>query len=150
MPRLRLLVIVGAALAVGGCFSKGAVHVYRTEPGRALADPGPDAYVVWADADGWHLRARSDVPRVFHGWIETGRVRGLQAAGTPASAVLTGGGGIAFSFVTDASTGEAGFDWRGSECPEFSIYMDGEPRTLRVFAGAYAASPVRTPFTLCR
>jgi hypothetical protein len=143
--------IAAAALAVvtgTSCFSRGAVHSYRTEEGRPLADPGPaDAYLVWHDGAAWHLRARSEAGHRFEGRIEAGRLERLAPVGVEPSALQAGDDAVAFSFVP-AAAGEVGFDWRGG-CAEFSLYVDGDARPLRIFAGAYGASPPRIPFELC-
>jgi hypothetical protein len=144
----RALAVVLAPLLLASCFSRGAVHSYRTEGGRPIADPGPgDAYLVWHDRAGWHLRARSDAGQRFEGRIEGG-VRRVAPVGLAADAVRTGGGAIAFSFEGGPGSGEAGFDWQGG-CADFSLYVGGAARPLRVFAGAYGASPPRVPFSLC-
>jgi hypothetical protein len=143
-----VLAAIAASSLLASCFSRGAVHSYRTEGGRPLADPGPEAYLVWHDGAGWHLRARSDTAHRFHGRVEGARVTHL--AGLPEEAVRAAeDDAIAFSFVADGP-GEAGFDWRGDGCPDLSLYVDGEARPLRVFAGAYGASPPRVPFRICR
>jgi hypothetical protein len=142
--------LLTASLLASCVFSRGAVHSYRTERGRPLAEDGAaEAYLVWNDGDGWHLRARSDVARRFHGRVETGKLENVTAAGVPDGAVRAEGKAIAFSFVA-SGPGEAGFDWTGKDCAELSIYVDGEARPLRIFAGEYGASPPRVPFTLCR
>lgn len=142
------LAVVASSLTLA-CFSYGAVHSYRTEGGHPVAEPGhDDAYLVWHDGSGWHLRARSTTGSVFAGMVEADRVRGVAPVGVAPEALRTGGGEIAFSFVPDARTGEAGFDWQGG-CAEFSLYVDGDARPLRVFAGSFGASPPRVPFSLC-
>ncbi len=142
------LAVVASSLTVG-CFSYGAVHSYRTEGGRPLADPGvADGYLVWHDGGTWHLRARSDVAHRFAGRVEAGRLRNVLPVRIGPEALQTSARAIAFSFVSDPHAGEAGFDWQGG-CAEFSLYVDGEDRPLRVFAGAYGASPPRVPFSLC-
>jgi len=143
------LAVVASSLTLG-CFSYGSIHSYRTERGRPVADPGRgDAYLVWHDGAGWHLRARSDVGHVFEGMIEGGRARAVAPVGIAPAALRTDGGAIAFSFVPPAArSGEAGFDWQGG-CSEFSLYVDGDTHPQRVFAGAFGASPPRVPFALC-
>lgn len=146
MPRLGP---VAAALALASCFSRGAIHSYRTEAGRPWAEPGAESYLVWRDRGGWHLRARSDVPHTFHGRVDAGRVTRLAPAGRlPEGAVRAERGGIAFSFVAPGGE-EAGFDWDGTACPVLSVYVDDDARPLRVFAGAFGANPPRIPFTIC-
>jgi hypothetical protein len=137
-----------APLLLASCFSRGAVHSYRTEDGRPVADPGPgDAYLVWHDRAGWHLRARSDAGQRFEGLVESGGVRRVAPVGVAPDAVRAGDGAIAFSFEGGPGS-EAGFDWQGG-CADFSLYVAGAARPLRVFAGAYGASPPRVPFSLC-
>lgn len=142
------LAVVASSLTLA-CFSYGAVHSYRTEEGRPIADPGRgDAYVVWHDGAGWHLRARSDVGHVFEGRVESGRLRSVSPVGVSPEAVRAGGGAIAFAFIPAPRAEEAGFDWQGG-CAEFSLYVDGDSHPLRIFAGAYGANPPRIPFALC-
>lgn len=149
MPLRPTLALLSLALSSLACFSRGAVHSYRTEPGAPLVAPGPDdAYLVWHDAQGWHLRARSGAGGVFAGRVEADRVRRVAPKGVAPGAVRADGDVIAFSFPVDAATSEAGFDWEGG-CADFSLYVDGAARPLRVFAGAYGASPPRIPFSLC-
>jgi len=146
---VRSFLAVIALSVVPGCFSYGAIHSYRTEGGRPLADPGRgDAYLVWHDGAGWHLRARSDVGHVFEGVVEGGRPRAVAAVGIAPAALRTDGGAIAFSFVPPAARAEVGFDWQGG-CTELSLYVDGDSHPLRIFAGAFGASPPRIPFALC-
>jgi hypothetical protein len=145
---LRAFAAVAAALVLSSCyFARGSVNSGRTEPGRPIADPDPaDAYEVWHDHGGWHLRARSDAGRVFEGLV-LGNVRRVSPVGVAPEALRAAGGAVAFSFVPGAQ-GEAGFDWQGG-CAEFSLYVDGDARPLRIFAGAFGASPPRIPFSLC-
>ena len=139
------MVLLGVALT--GCLSRGAVLAERIDAGRPLEDPGPDAYLVWHDSRGWHLRARSDVLRTFHGRIETWSVSRVRSLAVPRGAVLASADDIEFTFQT--RTGEAGFDWNGTGCQGLELYVDGESRPLRVFAGRAGASPTRVPFVLC-
>jgi hypothetical protein len=143
----RALVAVVSALVLSSCyFARGSVNSGRTERGRPIADPDPaDAYEVWNDGAGWHLRARSDAGRVFEGQVVG--VRRVSPVGVAPEALHAGGGAVAFSFVP-APQGEAGFDWQGG-CAELSLYVDGDARPLRIFAGAFGASPPRVPFVLC-
>ena len=143
------LAAVTCSLLLAGCFSRGAVHTDHTEEGRPIvADPGPvEAYLVWHDPAGWHLRVRSDAGRTFAGLILVGGPRSVTPVGLGPEALHTRGDVIAFGFVADPG-GEVGFDWQGG-CAEFSLYVDGDARPMRVHAGAYGASPPRIPFSLC-
>ncbi|WP_242345589.1 hypothetical protein [Anaeromyxobacter terrae] len=132
-------------LLAGGCgFSRGAVLARRVEPGPPLEDPGSEAYRLWHDGAGWHLRARADLPRRFHGEIAgaSGRVT---PQGVAPDAVSAGGGRIRFSFLAGD---DAGFDFGGS-CVNLALYIDGDPRPLRVFIGAFGAAPGRVPYRVC-
>jgi hypothetical protein len=145
----RSLVAIAGAFVLLSCFSRGSVHTYRTEPGRPVATPDPDdAYVVWHDRAGWHLRARSEAGHLFEGMVEASRVRRVSPVGVDPAALRATDDAVAFSFVPQAGRGEAGFDWQGG-CAEFSLYVDGDARPMRIFAGAYGASPPRIPFSLC-
>jgi hypothetical protein len=144
-PVHSLFVLLSLPLATG-CFSRGAVWADRVEPGAPLVDPGPDAYRVWHDAAGWHLRVRSDVIRRFEGEISGGDTRHVQLVAIPANAVGTYGGGLRFSFL---AAEEAGFDWRGDGCVSLALFIDGDARPTRVAIGAFGASPSRIPQTVC-
>jgi hypothetical protein len=146
---LRRLVAVLAPSLLASCFSYGAIHSYRTEEGRPVADPGPDdAYLVWHDGAGWHLRARAGASQVFEGTVAAAGLRQVSVVGIAPEAVKAGNGVIAFSFVGERRTGDAGFDWQG-DCAEFSLFVGPDARPMRVFAGAFGASPPRVPFQLC-
>jgi hypothetical protein len=147
---LRPLLLVAALLLAlaTSCFSYGSIHSYRTESGRPIASTYPeDAYLVWHDGDGWHLRARSEASHLFEGMVEGG-VHRVRPVGVDPAALRTGGGAVAFSFVPEPGGGEAGFDWQGG-CGEFSLYVNGDTRPLRIFAGVFGANPPRIPFALC-
>jgi hypothetical protein len=141
---------LASCLALAGCyFSRGADIAYRTEEGRSFVEPGPaESYLVWHDPAGWHLRVRSDVTRRFEGHVATHGPLSVTTVGIGPDALRAAGTGIAFAIVANAREGEVGFDWQGG-CAEFSLYVDGDARPLRVFAGAYGASPPRIPFSLC-
>jgi hypothetical protein len=132
------------SLAAAGCgFSRGSVLARRVEPGPPLEDPGSESYRLWHDGAVWHLRARSDVPRRFHGEIAGAERPTVQ--GVPAEALSGGGGHVRFSFVAGD---EAGFDFAG-RCVNVALYIDEDARPLRVFTGAFGAAPGRVPFRIC-
>jgi hypothetical protein len=146
---LRLAAVLAPSLVLASCFSYGSIHSFRTEEGRPVADPGPDdAYLVWHDGAGWHLRARAGTSQVFEGTVAVSGLRRVSVVGIAPEALHAGNGVIAFSFVGERRMGDAGFDWLG-ECAEFSLYVGSDARPLRVFAGAFGASPPRVPFQLC-
>ncbi len=144
--RIRPLLLALVPLALAGCFSRGAVLARRVDPGPPLVDTGGDAYRVWHDRAGWHLRAGSDVVRHFHGEIRGGDAGDVQRVDLPEDAVEDGRGRILFSFLADE---EAGFDWKGGGCVSLALYIDGDARPLRVFVGEFGASPSRMPARVC-
>lgn len=131
-------------LSAGCGFSRGAVLARRVEEGPPLEDPGSESYRLWHDGGGWHLRARSDLPRRFHGEI-AGTGDRVSAVGVAGDAVSAGGGRLRFSFLAGD---EAGFDFGGG-CVDLALYVDGDPRPLRVFIGEFGAAPGRVPFRVC-
>jgi hypothetical protein len=143
----RSSLAVALVIALTACFARGAVSARRIEDGAPIADPGPDAYRVWSDSSGWHLRVRSDVVRRFEGEIGVADGARVSLVHLPADAVARGGGRLRFSFLAD---GEAGIDWAGGSCVDLALYVDGDGRPLRTFVGAYGASPSRVPETVCR
>lgn len=147
--RARWLGVLVVFATASGCFlSRGTPLARRVEAGRPQVDDGGDAYLVWRDHAGWHLRARTDgPPRRFHGVIDPGFFARVKPVGLAAGAVEKRRGELAFSF--EAGAQEAGFDWTALGCPELDLFVDGETRPLLVRAGAYGASPAHIPFSLC-
>jgi hypothetical protein len=147
-PRaLSLAALTILPLVAAGCFGRGSVMARRIEQGPPLAESGPAAYRLWHDGAGWHVRVHSDVVRRFHGVIEADDVRRLSGVDVPEDAVRVSRDRIAFSFLADE---EAGFDFRADDCLDLSLYVDGDPRPLRVDIGRFGASPARVPYTVCR
>ena len=149
--RARSLLAVALLLSsVAGCnrvsFARGTVSTRRLEAGAPLVDPGPDAYSVWSDVSGWHLRVRSDVVRRFEGQIR-GAGGAVALVHLREDAVERRGDLLRFSF---ASRGEAGIDWKDGRCVELALFVDGDDRPLRSFVGAFGALPARTPQRICR
>jgi hypothetical protein len=146
MPRLLFAILPLLALTAACGFGRGSVHARRVDAGPPLAANDPDAYRVWHDGSGWHVRVHSDVVRRFHGVIATEDVARLQLVDVPEDAVQARRDTIAFSFLADE---EAGFDFRSDGCLDLALYVDGDPRALRVEIGRFAASPPRVPYTVC-
>ncbi len=125
----------------------------RIQPGAPVYAPGaPEAYWVWHDAAGWHLRTTTaGQPHRFQGVVlpfggEILEVRPLRAESR--ERIRTGAGGITFDLVTEG--GEDGFDWRvSSGCNRFELYVDGAPRPGLVHVGAAAHHPRHVLFDRC-
>jgi hypothetical protein len=143
---LRSLFVLLAPLALAGCFSRGAVWADRIEPGPPIAEPGPDAYRVWHDGAGWHLRVSADVVRHFHGSIHGGDTGQVKRIDVPEDGVYSRDGSLYFSFLANE---EAGFDWRGEGCVDLALFIDADARAARVHLGAFGASPTHVPETVC-
>ncbi len=145
--------LAALTLLLGACHHARGVGYVRDEmpPGKPEFAPGlPEGYWVWQDAHGWHLRTTSDVPRHFHGNVETisGPASTVHPVGRAAGGVRQDGAAIWFDYT--ASGGEQGFDWaESSSCQRFELYIDESPRPLRVFLGESELSPARVPFAVC-
>ena len=152
MTIVRALVVASFA-AVAAChYARGVGFTSRMPAGRpAFVSGSPEAYWIWGDSRGWHLRTTSDVPRRFHGLVESvnGGVSQVRAVGAAMGGVSPGKDAIAFDW--DSFGGEQGFDWTTSDrCVRFDIYIDDDTRPLRVFLGGGDRTPGRMPFAVCR
>lgn len=146
-----LLVLTPFALA--GChYARGVGFSSHMPDGRPAFLAGmPEGYWIWEDSRGWHLRTTSDVPKRFHGVVESvdGSVRHIRPVGGAARGVAPGDDAIAFDW--ESSGGEQGFDWTASDdCARFDLYIDGDTRPLRIHLGGAEQNPARVPFAVCR
>jgi hypothetical protein len=144
--------LAAALFTLAGCHYAGGVgftsHMPAGQP--PFAAGSAEGYWIWQDASGWHLRTAADVPRRFHGVVESvdGSVAKVRSVGVRRG-VSPGDDAIAFDWESSAS--EQGFDWAASDgCARFDIYIDGDARPLRVFLGSGEQSPARVPFAVCR
>ena len=152
MTIVRALVVASLAALAACHYARGVGFTSRMPEGRpSFASGSPEAYWIWGDKRGWHLRTTSDVPRRFHGLVESvdGSVSHVRLLGAAGRGVSPGKDAIAFDW--ESSGGEQGFDWTTSDgCVRFDIYIDDDTRPLRVFLGRGELSPERVPFALCR
>jgi len=145
---LTLLVILAGA---AGCATARPPEI---PPGRPIFGPGaPEAYWVWHDGGGWHLRSTTaGLPHRFHGTIVPlgGQIADARPIRLESSdRIRIGAGGITFDFVTQG--GEDGFDWHvSSGCNRFEIFIDGAARPHHVHLGGPATAPRHVPFDRCR
>jgi hypothetical protein len=151
----KLALIAGLLVVIA---SSGCITTTRRPPeiasGRPAFGPGaPEAYWVWHDGGGWHLRSTTaGKPRRFHGTVvplggEITDARPIRP--NDVERVRIAPGGIAFDFLTQG--GEDGFDWHvSSGCNRFEIYVDGAARPGHVRLGGPANSPQHVPFDRCR
>ena len=146
-----------AALAV---ILLAACIVRVTEPGYAVGGQpafhagSPEAYWIWHDAGGWHLRTTTMAARHrFHGAVYPaagGVLSDVRPVGLEwGDRIRMGARGIEFDFETHGF--EDGFDWRvSSGCNQFDIFIDGKPHPHKVHLGAGAMHPRGIPFESCR
>jgi len=140
-------------------FSLAATGCATTRPpppidgGRPAFGPGAsEAYWIWRDAHGWHLRTTSaGTPHRFHGAIvpldgEIADVRPTRLERD--DRIKMGQHEIRFAFVTQG--GADGFDWHvTSGCTRFKIFIDGAARPDLVHLGGFANRPQHVPFARC-
>jgi hypothetical protein len=123
-------------------------------PGRPAFHSGsPEAYWVWHDEGGWHLRTTTAGARHrFHGWVEPigGRVEDFRPTRLEwGDRVRVAARGIEFDFETAGA--EDGFDWRvSSGCSRFELFIDGAAHPGKIHLGGAASHPHHTPFERCR
>jgi hypothetical protein len=139
-------------LALAGCAT--ARPPPEIAPGRPLFAPGaPEAYWIWHDQGGWHLRTTTaGMPHRFHGLVVP--LRGTIVDVRPTrlewqDRIRMGPRGIEFDFVTQG--GEDGFDWHvSSGCNRFETFVDGAARPGLVHLGGVGNRPHHVPFDRCR
>jgi hypothetical protein len=113
-----------------------------------------EAYWVWHDGAGWHLRTTTQ----SHLHRFTGRVWGLKGEVSGVHVVRTelndrfrkSGNSMTFDFHTLGD--EDGFDFQIAEsnCALFHLYLDGKPVPSRIFLGAQNATPPGATFKACQ
>jgi hypothetical protein len=113
----------------------------------------PEAYWVWHDGGGWHLRTttQSHLHR-FSGrvWVpkgEVGEVRMVRSEHN--DRFRKSGNSMTFDFQTLGD--EDGFEFKIAEgnCAYFHLYIDGKPVPSRIFLGARNVSPAGAGFKAC-
>jgi hypothetical protein len=146
--RAGLIAMLGfAAASCGG-------EPVRIAMGRPMFAPGsPEAYWIWHDVGGWHLRTTTSmITHQFEGLIRpyNGTITEMRPTRDEWNdRIRIGPDGIAFSFQTGG--GMDGFDWRvSSGCNEFHLRIDGVPAPGRVFLGGPGNHPMQMPFMRCR
>jgi hypothetical protein len=113
-----------------------------------------DAYFVWQDDAGWHLRTTAKAPdiRHFNGrvWVQEGAVI------DPAPLTLEGKDRVhktARSLEIDFYTQPKldGIDWKfsGAKCVQFTLLVEGKEQPKLIFLGATKANPPAATFSIC-
>jgi hypothetical protein len=132
------------------------------EQARSIAEGRPpglksgsvEAYWIWHDSAGWHLRTTTHSSRHrFQGRVSAmrGSVDNVRATRLEyGDRFRQKGNQMAFDFTTDG--GVDGFDFAIAEgdCAQFYLLIDGKPNPERVVIGAGGRHPSHTAFRLCK
>lgn len=122
---------------------------------KGLKAGGPDAFWVWLDKDGWHVRttAPASPVRQFTGriWVSEGKIADTKFVRTELlDRTRSGVNFVEFDF--DTAGGIDGFDFKapGAKCVRFKLMYEGAPanRAL-VNIGEKQVHPERVIFSLC-
>jgi hypothetical protein len=152
MTKLRTIAIASIIVAFAGCAT--AHPPPRIAPGQPYFGPGaPEAYWLWHDEGGWHLRTTTaGRPHRFHGTVTPlgGQIIDLRPSHPrERERISMSPNGISFDLLTQG--GENGFDWHvSSGCNRFEIFVDGAPRPGLVHLGGASEHPRHIPFDRCR
>jgi hypothetical protein len=131
----------------------GTAHARKAAEGKPQFKPGdPEAFWVWHDAAGWHMRATTPAKKQhgFHGVIRAQGISELKpTAKSLGGKVRLEGSAIRFEF--DLFEGADGFDWKQNEpCVALELKIDKQAKVERIFVGAKAESPSAMPFDACQ
>jgi len=113
-----------------------------------------EAYWIWHDAGGWHLRTTTRrAAHRFQGFVSgmNGQVERVRATRLEFNdRFRPGARSMGFDFVTDGF--EDGFDFQlaESDCAQFNIFIDGRNQPDRVNIGAGNRHPGHGVFRLCK
>jgi hypothetical protein len=113
----------------------------------------PEAFWIWHDAGGWHLRTTTETHlHRFTGrvWANKGEVGNVRSTRLELNDRFRRSGNfMTFDFQTQG--GEDGFDFQIAEsnCASFYLQIDGKPRLDRTYIGASQKNPGGASFRLC-
>jgi len=115
----------------------------------------PDAYWVYFDDQGWHLRTTTDNPAVrkFGGqiFLAEGAMADVRAYRVEAQDRLkkTSAQLIDFGFETIGEMDGVDFKFTGSKCVQFKLLIDGKPKPTQIWLGANKVHPPGSDFAIC-
>lgn len=130
-------------------------HPKNISAGRPadLRAGAPEAYWIWHDANGWHVRTTTETHmHRFTGrvWTNKGEVGNVHAQRLEVTdRFRKSGNSMSFDFQTQG--GEDGFDFQVAEsnCASFFLQIDGAVRLDRIRIGASEKNPLGNVFRLC-
>lgn len=144
--------LVAAALSLLLAAPAAAKNDAKGMPAFKAGDP--EAYFIWHDAAGWHLRVTTPKKRwhAFQGVVRTlsQAITDVKPTRAPLAAKLqTTGKAIHFDF--EIFEGIDGFDWQtNEECLIVELRIDKQSMIERVHVGAKGETPLAMPFSACR
>jgi hypothetical protein len=115
----------------------------------------PDAYYVYQDTTGWHLRTTTDGRDAtkFKGriWLTEGKFSAATVATAEQSDRFKATAqSIEIDFETSTGLDGVDFDFPGVRCVNFELFYDGKLDPKVIFVGAKKINPPTAKFMICR
>lgn len=114
----------------------------------------PEAFFIWHDINGWHLRVTTPKKK-WHAFQGVVRALGNPITNVKAtrpalaSKLQTTNKAVFFDF--EIFEGIDGFDWNTDErCMTIELRIDKLPQPSRIHVGAKGETPVAMPFDACK
>jgi len=120
----------------------------------AFKDGAPEAYWVWHDRGGWHVRTTTaHQQHRFQGrvWVGKGEVMDVHPSHNElGDRLVQRGNFLTFDFTTKGH--EDGFDFRiaDGECAKFNLLIDHRGQPDRIFVGGQGLMPTKHVFKVCK
>jgi hypothetical protein len=146
--RIRRIAALVAVVVAG---LAGAALAKKNAAGQPAFKAGdPEAFWIWHDGAGWHLRVTTGKKRhKYHGLV---RGEGLAEAKATKKAL---GPNITATekvvrFEFEAAEGTEGFDWKAAgPCTTYELKIDGQALPDKIHVGAHGETPSAMPFDAC-
>jgi hypothetical protein len=115
--------------------------------------PGlPDAWWVYQDDAGWHVRTTTDDRHQMKGrvWVTTGKLASVKVTVLEKQdGVQSDAQSIDIDFDTDKVMDGVDFVLTGTKCAHFALLVDGKPEPKLIHLGASTMTPPSATFVLC-
>lgn len=115
--------------------------------------PGlPDAWWVYQDAAGWHVRTTTDDRHQMKGrvWVTTGKLASVKVTVLEKQdAVQSDAHNIDIDFDTNKVMDGVDFLLSDTKCAHFALLVDEKPEPELIHLGANMMTPPRATFVLC-
>jgi hypothetical protein len=148
----RSIRTAAAALALLLASAGGVLAKKQAEGRPTFKADGPEAFWIWHDRGGWHLRVSAPArsKHAYHGVIRGDGLGAIKVTRKSLAPNVTIADGI-LRFDLEVGAGGEGFDWQSSgPCTTYELKLDGKPRPDRIHVGATAESPAAMPFDACQ